>query len=1689
MASLSNSYDGIGSLYNTYAVSSNSALQSYNESINAALAEDTSYNKIANCKITFANLGKLDFDFLSVSSTPLNMKLFNKIAKIDQNMRRINDIFIQLIVNMNCCFLAGKYNSAIRKPMQDITQNFCNALVSIAEQAAKSYVIFKTYLCLVKPVSGNPWLKQGGYDWMKTIYSFMYGFEAFFDWIMDGTILNIILDPMETFIKKLQSCAPILDSDDPEFKIYLLAYQKMLLENQMNTINEYTSTVTATETGTEVVTKGIEKDPLVGEIIKLKKQYFSNDTRLETLKYELETLYTSGSKNVILTEEYNQLIAEQESLLIKIKDKAIVLNKKYSDQTVVNPREKQFLKDMAALQDQYYISQSEYNNVLLLKNKVSCNCLLTILGVSFNTAEYFELSQSKQVNDLVGRVLYSNKDTYKKALEDLDSHKIVDKSSFLINNIGDIDSVSFDQEEIANLKRIVAYGHSLDNTKFSFIVPDINSSTAQLGGVGTSEGMFDLDTNKYTVETSTGTLDFNVFDNNVLSQKDLFKIQVKEGFTPSAVIELNSRRLNLIKNINSAKTKHDINARNEENKLQAAYSEIYKIYKTEANTLDVLEISGVGDFTKALNARAKMNQMGNYFDALPFIEFLIQWGSDIETDINKLKQKDLLTSTKYVLDNYTTVSRVDDTKWYLYTVSKNIHKGAIKKLELLLEYEHISIELISEGSDIPCGCDIICKIIQWLIDLIISAINGLIKAIIARLVSSLMNENLAYIIKFILAKLQCVKDIMAISKKLDTIKKRADNLSAQLKIEYNKMPDPMYCDAGNGDDLSSRLAVSEIPYKSFVQNVNETPYQIPTTNFGNVPDDVIYNEVNVSNDIIIKEQVKNAYIPTLYFDCKDGKNPYIELNTPSLQSANTYEMNIIFKIGEFINQAPVTSTTLSATNVVSDIILDDGTTVVLPSSSITDESITAALAEVEKRLEEIQKTDLYIQSSCKTTSSYLEFCSLNDLKVSSIKFANTGSTGVIEEDSTIYGSLLTSYISTAPLKVYYPEHTEADSNGYYYLPIGSVYYDYKIPKAVEYIIDDTITTEIIETIYNNGTFTTHDIVRTRSNLDLTTKIQYMIIDEQTITEEYSNWTQIFASDGSIINDSYGRAIGKVDLKRTIKHNAKKYFTRTNLEFVANFTNKVNNVDVRAILDINLDPSTSTPQYIPGGYLGRYPNYIYLGETASSTNLDNDEFSHYYISKDRMAILSKDILKDNYLISQSLAEQIKKTSSTVAQKEAEQSNCLLTSDQQQSLANTTVASELLTTTMTDMINSINNAVPNLTLDDILNDPSVTNGLDSTDISTKVDNSIMFLMLNYKYGIAVQIVNKKLVLHIPSSTTLNASKVVIDYELQPDNMYNFTYAVQGRQITISLLDESKIIYTASVLNIYGYDLIPEYIGGTPPGLMPTGMKTACTLQVYNISYSDIGTAKDYYKNTVLNTIPRTSVVTFDYSVTDVTNRIYNIAATTNVTTLNNANIINLLGVSKEKQRISGYGKVVSNGFFQAYKGMLDNFFCSSNLSDFSYTLSVWFYVDKTNSKNSRHVIINDDINNNIIYYNGVNNTLNIEFANAQKEVIQGLEDKWYCLFIEKYEYEKKYRVILTSKNFANRIEKIINTPIKFNLMSIGAEYIKGLNYTNLFEGLFGPISVYIGPNTDSEKVITCGNQYLQIKGIETIVEETL
>mgnify|MGYP006960396787 CR=1 FL=1 len=96
-----------------------------------------------------------------------------------------------------------------------------------------------------------------------------------------------------------------------------------------------------------------------------KEKYFKNDARLETLNSELKDIYLAGESNIILQTEHDKLLAEQVSILKQIKEASIEFNRKYSDQTTINPREKQFLKDIDSLQNQYYVSLLLWLNQLL----------------------------------------------------------------------------------------------------------------------------------------------------------------------------------------------------------------------------------------------------------------------------------------------------------------------------------------------------------------------------------------------------------------------------------------------------------------------------------------------------------------------------------------------------------------------------------------------------------------------------------------------------------------------------------------------------------------------------------------------------------------------------------------------------------------------------------------------------------------------------------------------------------------------------------------------------------------------------------------------------------------------------------------------------------------------------------------------------------------------------------------------------------------------------------------------------------------------------------------------------------------------------------------------------------------------------------------------------------------------------
>ena len=178
------------------------------DSINDSLAGGSEVLNVPLCHLNFSNIGNIDYGFMNLAPTPLNLKLFDKLDRLSSIIRTSNQSFINLIDEMKCCKIADTYNSTVIPIMEWLIQDFIKVLIQIAEGLIKGSQVFKIMMCTIRPVPGNPWMKEGGYDWLNTIYSYLNGFEAVYDWIMDGNPLDMILNPLEDFVKKMDSCAP-----------------------------------------------------------------------------------------------------------------------------------------------------------------------------------------------------------------------------------------------------------------------------------------------------------------------------------------------------------------------------------------------------------------------------------------------------------------------------------------------------------------------------------------------------------------------------------------------------------------------------------------------------------------------------------------------------------------------------------------------------------------------------------------------------------------------------------------------------------------------------------------------------------------------------------------------------------------------------------------------------------------------------------------------------------------------------------------------------------------------------------------------------------------------------------------------------------------------------------------------------------------------------------------------------------------------------------------------------------------------------------------------------------------------------------------------------------------------------------------------------------------------------------------
>lgn len=152
--------------------------------------------------------------------------------------------------------------------------------------------------------------------------------------------------------------------------------------------------------------------------------------------------------------------------------------------------------------------------------------------------------------------------------------------------------------------------------------------------------------------------------------------------------------------------------------------------------------------------------------------------------------------TDFVIDNYLSpdekaaMDEIDDNVEYL--------SNAIRQEEDQIKGESFTITLISD-TPIPCTCNILCDLLQLLVNLITQFINEIINEIMAWITEAMMPKEVKYIIRFILAKLQCLIDLLFLKEKIDIIKQRADEDLRRAKGMLNELEeDPRCLDGQDG---------------------------------------------------------------------------------------------------------------------------------------------------------------------------------------------------------------------------------------------------------------------------------------------------------------------------------------------------------------------------------------------------------------------------------------------------------------------------------------------------------------------------------------------------------------------------------------------------------------------------------------------------------------------------------------------------------------------------------------------------------------------------------------------------------------------------------------------------------------------------------------------------------------------------
>lgn len=1665
-----NGFDDV--FYNGYTNTNRTLLES--EAINDLNNQITEGFVDANlppCHLNFNNIGTLDFSWMNLQPTPVNFKLFGKLYRLGATIKDINRTLINLITDLRCCGIAELYNDHVLPIFKWVLETFVNTLIKIAENIMLGHQSFKLIVCVIRPVPGNPWMKSGGYDWLNNIYSYLNGFEAVYEWIMDGYPIDMILNPVQEFYEKLVSCSPrhelIQYSGEVELQDDRL--QQLLNEYNRQKLSE-----------AELADKSAENAALIfayNDVIGQRDEYLRRISSLESdIRFYIQngisqaTIDSAQADIVVANSNLQNITAAQYDTTTNfLTDNTIAAYQQYFEGKSIESITVQY-EDMinasnreAALKvkenkfTNYSMAQQAIDQLIVDHYDPACNCLTNLLGVSmYKPPKYVTVSTTRDIQVLLGgQVSWKDKALWQESIQNIESGKDIN---------AEISEIYITPTNIADKYRAANDTVDRDNSVTARIMVDTAGTSDYFSSVipysyVNYNGAYVSDV--FDVSTST---DFNNVTRLYVDSGHRTQPGAHSASDISTIFTLNQERQDEIDFVLKSKGQARQKQIQIESDLEIVWNELrrraiakikYANFLSETADItawwdndtmiaDVYEegYAGAVDFVEG---NAELARLGGAFDISRFMQSI---DDTFASDLNA-------TNPGVIVIKYGNTNKQFNildlkTNWATLEQDIGIMEGAIVRLSTLIELDNVVVEIVDSGIE-ACSCELLCKLLQWVLDIILSTVQALVSSIIDKIIKTTMNEHVAYILRFIRHMAQCAIDITAFSDNIAMIKSRADDLIAINKTGLDEMQEFAYCnDDENYRSLHETLVSVEIPFSEGDPNdfdVDDTyTYPMPSFGMNSIFDSKEAGNILINNGATPGQTISGRNIPEMYLDCSTGAKPYLEL---SIEERSTFEIMVAFRPSDYINVAPIVSVPQSPLDVNQSITDAGGNPVEAQDAASNISSIADIMDQVNKQILEAQNAPIYLDTDCDVSLSpnNLTLCSTDNLWIQSIDIIDNDQ---IVVDHALYGSLsaINYVLFGENLVEYFPESPDADESGMVTMAEGDSYWIYSVPDPIDQVQTPTVTTS--ETIVPPDTDQTPTVSVTTSE-EVIEFIVHSTVIETSITYELRGV------------DLY--QITTVTETVTI-HDVFRY---PDLEFLIDFRNKVNRLKVRMILDVvNPAGGETGLSYIPGTYTGQYTNYIEYGAMDSLLG------ATHVISTKRLMFLAQQLLQSNYMITD--ARAVAETVETAI--ETAKDNCLLPEDQKAVVQAETSKVDNVVAAVDAMQESLEQLLPAAEIQQAPNTPAA--------IIPDMKYSIPLLVLNKDENIMIQIIDRKITLQFKANSLVSSEPFVIDYVLEAGETYMLVFNTNGFVFSMSLITPDKEILTVNGLNALNYNFQPTLIGGNVDH-DESFCGTICDL----IATTDGSNTTDFYNRSLMGYIPRNAQVLFDFSVSNGS-RVYNTINRAGTTFIQNEDALSpdfMSPISAAGQKADMYGTVRHNQFYQVLEGYMDNFFCKNNLSGKDFTVSLWAY--DLGNKGFRHTIMSDDINQNYIYYDAVEKKLIVDFYGAAPDFMfldmlepNGDKNEWVHITLKHILYINRF-VITVHKMSGAKTDIIIDTPTQFHLMSLMAEYVSdSRSYENQFNGYLAAVSVFFTPIDDATYNTLHHEQAQLVRGMENV-----